>query len=272
METTELRLDELEPLLWRLLRLYQLHVDVFTKDNDQRWNLFTGVARDVTTDPLFVFSYYDRKQRTASASAGAVGQQKGRKSRAKQPAARQGRGIIPFDEAERYWAIYTALRRDDMNLIERLVHAYARFYRADREHLDSSYIVTRPLSTAINLTKNSDTAIERDHLILHLAGAIHDEVRRVRSDPATPGGLDPIAPDRDKEPSPEQLARSQQAIEDFARLFVADCFEGYCKGDRGILRERANTLRSAANFYYLITYGRPDAAAKTEPTGPEPAA
>jgi CRISPR-associated protein Csc3 len=80
---------------------------------------------------------------------------------------------------------------------------------------------------------------------------------RVRNDTATSGGYDPIWTDKSRGTPAERLDLSRQAILTFARQFVTLCFKGYCKGDRGILRERANRIRSAANFHYLSQpYGR----------------
>ncbi|NJO82498.1 MAG: type I-D CRISPR-associated protein Cas10d/Csc3 [Blastochloris sp.] len=66
LDSTELRGDQLDANLWRLLRLYQLHLDVFAEPKDMNWGMLNGVAKDVVSDPLFVFSYYDRKQRSKS--------------------------------------------------------------------------------------------------------------------------------------------------------------------------------------------------------------
>jgi len=90
-----------------------------------------------------------------------------------------------------------------------------------------------------------------------IAGAINDDLDRVRNDAATSGGYDPIVTDTSRGTYPERLEQSRQAIAHFARQFVQLCFREYCKGDRGILRERANRIRSAANFHYLACYGRP---------------
>jgi CRISPR-associated protein Csc3 len=204
------------------------------------------VAKDVATDPLYVFSYYDRRQRAKSDE----GEQRGgKKHKAKAKAATApdtgGKGIPPF-VVERYMAIYHTLRRDNVSFIAQLVDDYAQFYRADYAHLDSAYTVLRPLGTAIEVTKNSSPDTDEEDLILMIAGAIEDEMDRIKNDAATSGGYDPIG-----RRSAGGLEKSRQGIAHFARQFVTLCFKEYCKGDRGILRERANRIRSAANFHYL---------------------
>lgn len=133
-----------------------------------------------------------------------------------------------------------------MSFISKLVDSYAVFYRADYAHLDSAYTVLRPLGTAIDITKNSSPDTYEEDLILFIAGAIEDEMDRVKHDAATSGGYDPLG-----RKSATGLERSRQAIKQFAEQFIELCFKQYCGGDRGILRERANRIRSAANFYYL---------------------
>lgn len=249
-DSDELRLDQLEHNLWRLLRLYELHLDVFTnlsyvKWKDMHFGQINAVAKDVATDPLSVFSYYDRKQRTKS-SDGEQGGGKKAKAKAKSTPKTDGGDTIPPYVVERYMAIYHTLRRDAVSFIAQLVDDYAVFYRADYAHLGSAYTVLRPLGTAIDVTKNSSPETSEEDLILMIAGAIEDEMDRIKNDDATTAGFDPIG-----RYSPVGLDKSRQAIAHFARQFVTLCFKEYCKGDRGILRERANRIRSAANFHYL---------------------
>ncbi|MFO3797314.1 MAG: hypothetical protein ACK8QZ_08535, partial [Anaerolineales bacterium] len=74
-----------------------------------------------------------------------------------------------------------------------------------------------------------------------------DDIDRVRADQAE--GWIPF-----KTEEPEQKRLLRQKIEEFGRLCVDDLFYGYCCGDRAVLRERMNRLRSAARFYYLQKY------------------
>lgn len=257
LDGDELRIDQLETQLWRLLRLYQLHLDVFASSTDFNWGLLNSVAKEIATDPLAVFSFYDRKQRTTSKEGDADTGKKG-KAKAKAPSKQESSSTIPSYIVARYMAIYQTLRRDSVtSFIAQLVDDYAQFYRADYAHLGSAYTVLRPLGTAIDVTKNSSPHTDDETLILLIAGAINDEIDRVRNDAATSGGYDPITTDKSLGSYPERLDRSRIAIAHFARQFVQLCFHSYCKGDRGILRERANRIRSAANFHYLATYARP---------------
>jgi CRISPR-associated protein Csc3 len=255
----ELRLDEIEAHVWRLLRLYQLHLDVFRKPGsgkweDMRWGMFNGLLKDLATDPLAVCSAYERKQRQSQEEGPPQGKAK---ARARQPTNGSGSGIPPFlvRRALEIYTTFVANRRDDpMDFIRRVVDAYAAFYRA--ENLKAAYAVVRPLATAIEVVVESDPKTGADDLLLLVAGALNDDQERVRSGQAE--GYDPIARDTALGTYPERLALSRQKIEEFARLFLNDVFLGYCRGDRGLLRERTNRLRSAARFYYLSRYARRD--------------
>ena len=265
LDGNELRLDQIEPQLWRLLRLYQLHLDIFAEPKDLHWGMLNGVGKDVATDPLAVFSYYDRKQRAKSGEGEQRDSKKG-KAKAKSQPRNDGGDTIPPYVVERYMAIYQTLRRDTVSsFIAHLVDDYAVFYRADYAHLGSAYAVLRPLGTAIDVTKNSSPDTSEEDLILMIAGAIEDEMDRSRNDDATTASYDPLG-----RKSSMGLEKSRQAIAHFARQFVNLCFKEYCKGDRGILRERASRIRSAASFHYLSQpYARRSRPEANRPNAPK---
>jgi CRISPR-associated protein Csc3 len=231
------RVDELEEALIKLLALYDLHLDVFAEGYDPHWPQLNAVAKDIATDPYYVFGYYERKER------GRQGQRRKKKG-GRQPTFKG----IPSQELERYLEIYNTLGGEtDMGIIGKLVDAYAAFYRARK--LDAAYAVLRPLGTATDVIVKSDPRTGRDDLLLLVAGAVNDDIDRVRADQAE--GWIPL-----KTESPEQqwFPLLRQKIEEFSRLCVDDLLYGYCQGDRAMLRERLNRLRSAARFYYLQKY------------------
>ena len=236
------RVDELEEHLMRLLRVYDLHLDVFAESSDLHWPQLNALAKDVATDPLYVFQYYERRARGDKSARG----KKGGKA--------QTGGIAAWD-VDRYVDIYRALGGDaNMGFIGELVDAYAQFYQAEYAKLDSAYAVLRPLMTAIETTVESDPNTTPDDLLLLVAGALNDDQVRVRENKAD--GWDPIWRNASLGTPQERLVLSRQKIEEFAELFLAKAFMGYCHGDRALLRERANRIRSAARFYYLQHYGR----------------
>lgn len=234
------RVDELEEALIKLLELYDLHLDVFAERGDPNWPQINAVAKDVATDPFYVFSYYERKERGRRAR-----QRKGKKE------GQQPTKGISSEDLKRYCEIYRKLGGEEgMGIVGKLVDAYAIFYRADRKKLDSAYAVLRPLGTAIDVIVKSDPRTERDDLLFMVTGAVYDDIDRVRVNQAE--GWIPL---KTEEQEQKWFPLLRQKIEEFSQLCVDDLFYRYCQGDRAVLRERINRLRSAARFYYLQNYG-----------------
>jgi CRISPR-associated protein Csc3 len=232
------RVDELEGALVKLLELYDLHLDVFAEGYDSHWPQLNAVAKDVATDPYYVFSYYERKERGGRAQQ--------RKKKGRQLPTFKG---ISDRDLQRYLEIYRILGGEaNMGIFGKLVDAYTEFYRTRK--LDSAYAVLRPLGTAIDIIVKSDPRTARDDLVLLVAGAVNDDIDRVRNDQAE--GWIPLTTE-----SPEQrwYPLLRQKIEEFSSLCVDDLFYDYCHGDRAVLRERLKLVRPAANFYYQQKYG-----------------
>jgi CRISPR-associated protein Csc3 len=239
------RVDETGDYLIRLLELYDLHLDVFAERNDLHWPQLNAVAKDIATDPLYVFAYYDRKAR---------GEKKPGKGKKGGNGQTDRQGIPPWD-INRYIEIYqTSGGETNMGFVGEIVDAYAQFYQAEYGKLNAAYAVLRPLMAAIDVTVDSDPQTSHDDLVLLVAGTINDDQERVRGGQAD--GFDPITRNKELGTYPERITLSRQKIEDFARLFLDKVFAGYCHSDRAILRERTNRIRSAARFYYLQHYSR----------------
>jgi CRISPR-associated protein Csc3 len=238
--TDRLRIDELIPKLKRLLSFYDLHTDVFAKDFDAHWGQLGAVVRDVLTDSYNVFAYYDRRRRADSEPKG-----RGKANKATNGGNESSREGIPRWEQQKYMDIYDTLGgEEDMGIVGNLVNGYASFYRAQFDKLDSSSSVVKPLSTAIDTTLNTPPHLAEDDLVEIIGGELYGLMERVRAQQAD--GFDPT----------HSQEVSRERIRDFASLFVYDLFFKLCGGDRAILREQANRLRSAARFCYLSRYAR----------------
>lgn len=244
----QFRVGSLRATLKRLLSFYDLHTSVFGENFDAHWGQLSAVVRDVLTDPYYVFSYYDRKKR-----GGAAAEKNGAKGQSSRNGADGSHeGVSPWDQ-RKYLDIYGSLGgAPDMGTVGDLVTSYARFYRAQSDKLSSAYSVLKPLATAIDVTVNSYPAISDDDLVETISGNINDLIERVRDRQAD--GWDPIITNKELGSGGERLELSRQAIHEFAALFVRQLFLRECDGDRAILRERANQLRSAARFYYLTHF------------------
>lgn len=235
------RVDETAETLMRLMRLYDLHVDVFEgKRNDFHWAQINAIVHDVLTDPLYVFSYYDRRKRDDKQIKGKGGS--------------KARNVVPRAELDRYFEIYLSLGGvENMCSIGKLVDAYAEFYQHDKREYDpSSYVLVRPLNDLIE-TALRETTNDRDCLKLTLCGVLSDMIDRVW-DGGIKGAESPIKFAQSGLGMKERKKISLEKQEAFVEIFLAELFEGECKGQRAVLQERANRIRSAAKFYYTKHY------------------
>jgi CRISPR-associated protein Csc3 len=220
-----IRVDQLEHFWRRLMAVYDVNLDAFAKAPDPAWNQVSLVAREMGTDPLAVFSLFERYERNAESGH---------------------QGGIPPRHLRRYMEIYRTMGGEErMGFIGPVVDAYAVFYRT--RSLDSAHAVLRPLGTALKVIEESAPSLSHEDLVLLVAGAVNDDMERVRGGQAE--GFNPIL--RSGGP-----ALTRVRVGEFAEIFVTEVFEKYCEEDRALLRERANRLRSAARFYYLSQYVR----------------
>jgi CRISPR-associated protein Csc3 len=240
LPTSEIRVDDLERNLFRLLAVYDLQNDVFADKSDLHWPQLNMISKDVATDLYYVFSYFDKKKRKETSK------DKTGKSNSQQKSPTQ-------DDLRNFMNRYLSLGgEENMGIIGEIVTAYAQFYRADWSKQSSAYAVLKPFSEAADVVVESDPKTEKDDLVLLVAGAIGDLMERVRGNQAD--GFNPILVDTSIG-YPERVTLSREKQLAFATLFVEKVFYDYCNGDRALLRERTSRLRAAARFYYLSNYG-----------------
>lgn len=134
----------------------------------------------------------------------------------------------------RYLHLYQLLQREgDMSFIQELVEKYYVFYRPGKNW--TSHNIRRPIDRVISLIVNSDKDISSEDLILELIGELNDMMEIISSVRYVPlFGV-------------EQLT----AIRNFVEYFYQEIFCGYCRGERALLRQRANRIKSGCEAYYL---------------------
>src|SRR5262249_21107700 len=108
LSSDRFHVNELVGELTRLLWQNQLHLDDISEPKDMHWGLLNTLAKDVATDPLYVFSYYERKQRKPK-------DQDSKQAKAKKDTSDTSGEGIPRFTVNRYLAIYETLktRRND---------------------------------------------------------------------------------------------------------------------------------------------------------------
>lgn len=236
---TSLRLQDLPKALERLRVAYSLHLDNRSAKPDPRWQAFSGTVRDLVTDVLNIFAIANEGLR------------------------RDKRDRHTFQEVKRYWEfaqtwVDTEDKKEDeelkggrhrMKLIEELARQYRVFYQVKNKRLSeaSSHEILLPLSTALEVILKNPTQVDPEDVILQGAGQLHDILERKR---------------RQKDPD-VYLPLTNQPVQQLEaiRTFMTTCVkkllgtleegeEGLYKGDRALLQENRNRIKSGAEFAY----------------------
>ena len=228
---TSLRLQNLPKSLERLLIAYSLHLDHRSSPPDARWQAFNRTVRDIATDVLNIF---------AIANEGL----------------RQDKREPTAEEVRRYWnyaqiwvkaEVENREIRGDYNmqqklkLIERLVREYRQFYHV--KPTESSHAILLPISKALEVILTVPEQIDDDDLILQGAGQLKDTLER-REVYNRPFLLDKSVD------YTTQQAQELVAIHTFMSSCVKELFGVLYKGDRALLQENRNRIKSGAEFAY----------------------
>lgn len=215
---TSLRLPQIADALQRLLIFYSLHLDNRSNPPDARWSAFNSTVQEVMTDILNVFNLAKEEIR-------------------RNP-----------EEVVRYWKYAEILaegdarmedkkeKEDKMKVIARLVQEYRQFYQVSPR--ESSYSILLPLSKALEIIISSPEDWDKQEMILIGSGNLYDTLER-RSDKV----YRPLFKDKTEE---------IKAIQTFMTTCVEELFDRMCKGDRAILQEHRNRIKSGAEFAYRL--------------------
>ena len=125
-----------------------------------------------------------------------------------------------------------------MGMFQELVDRYYTFYRPDGF---KSHSIVRPISHVITAILNADKDLPEEDLILEIIGALKGVQDRVHTRQAK--GFAPIG-------GHDEV----MALRRFVEYFYADVFLTYCRGERALLRERANRIKYGCEAYYLENY------------------
>jgi CRISPR-associated protein Csc3 len=217
---TSLRIQDLSNALKRLLIAYSLHLDSRSTRQDERWRSLIGTVREVTTNVLNVFALANEGLR------------------------RDGSNRNPTsEEVQRYWNYAHIWVKGDryMSLIEKMVREYRIFYRVGEDESgkvytkESSHSILRPLSIALEVILNSPHWIDAEYLIETGAGQIVDAIKRC---------------ERYNRPLRKDEVSELIAIRAFMSTCVKELLGELYKGDRALLQENRNRIKSGAEFAY----------------------
>jgi len=204
------RVNQLLAKLRVLSSVYQVNIDTYAKQGKPEWKHLSGIARDLDTDPLYLFSYLKSQQRGESLYA---------------------------NEVDQYVHIFTTILEEDLSNIQRCVDLYTVFYRGGYQ----AYSILKPVDVAAKAIINSPMNIEEEDLLWQIQGELKNWLDRVRGHQATGYAL---FWGRDVD------AREAPALREFVTFFYEAVFKDYCQGERGVLRNRINRFKDGCEAYY----------------------
>jgi len=217
-----LRLDEVENALTRLLIVYSLHLDNRSKKPDARWQALNGTVRDLVTDVLNIFAIADEGFRNTK----------------KEPGTEDVKRIWNYAQT---WVKGDTQMQEKLKLIERIVTEYRQFYQVNVG--ESSHSILLPISKALEVILTVPDHLETEDMILQGAGQLYDALER--QEPYKR----PLLMNKTVEYS-ERKNQELMAIHQFMTTCVNDLFLGLYKGDRALLQENRNRIKSGAEFAY----------------------
>jgi CRISPR-associated protein Csc3 len=216
------RVQRLDEILNRLLIAYALHLDCEGDPPDPRWRAFSNTVRDIMTDVLNIFSLAASHFRELK----------------REPYA---------EEVKRYWGYAQTWSKGNIDMQEKLkitkqlVAEYRKFYKVNLS--ESSHAILLPLSKALEEILSVPEDWDDEELILQGAGQLQAALDRQEVYKR------PILSDKSI-PFPDRKIQEIEAIQAFMTTCVKDLFGEMCKGDRALLQENRNRIKSGAEFAY----------------------
>ncbi len=207
-----IRVNRLLPTLRLLTSIYRVNIDTYANKGKPEWGHLSAIARDLATDPLFLFSYLRKQDRINAAYSSPVAL---------------------------YLHIYEHVMEADMSKIRHCVDRYTRFYSGGYQ----SHSILKPVDIVARAIINSPLGIEEEDLLWQIRGEIQNWLDRVRSRQASGWAV--------FYSKKEITEKEEPAVEAFVRGFYQEVFLDYCQGERGILRSRINRFKDGCEAYYI---------------------
>lgn len=211
LKDKRIRVNQLLAKLRLLTSIYRVNLDTYAKQGKPEWKHLSGIARDLETDPLYLFSYLRKQQRGDSFYA---------------------------SEVSLYIHIFENVMEEDLSIIQQCVDRYTVFYRSGYQ----SHSILKPVDIVAKAIINSPLDIEEDDLLWQIQGELKNWMDRVRNHQAV-GRAMFWGKDIDTQEAP--------AIREFVGYFYKEVFQQYCQGERGILRSRLNRFKDGCEAYYV---------------------
>lgn len=230
------RVQRLDALLNRLLIAYAIHLDCEAEPPDPRWRAFANTIREMMTDVLNIFRLADAHFRDAK----------------REPSSEEVRRYWNYAQ---FWSEGNILMQEKLKITKRLVVEYRKFYQVRLS--ESSHAILLPLSKALEQILSVPENWDDEELILQGAGQLQAALERQEIYKR------PILSNKSI-PYEERKRQELEAIQAFMLICVQELFGVMCKGDRALLQENRNRIKSGVEFAYRWLALQEDQAQKSE--------
>jgi CRISPR-associated protein Csc3 len=224
------RIQKLDELLQRLLIAYSVHLDAKGAKPDPRWQALSNTVREMMTDVLNIFALADSWLRAAKRT----------------PSTSE---VLHYWHYANFWSQGDIYMTEKLSLIQRIVTEYRQFYQVRSS--ESSHTILLPLSKALEIILSVPDNLSDEDLILEGAGQLNDALDRrkiyerpIRMDKS----IDIVV----------RKAKELEAVHTFMSTCVNDLFKELYKGDRALLQENRNRIKSGAEFAYRLIDSKKD--------------
>jgi CRISPR-associated protein Csc3 len=218
-----LRSQEFHNTLQRLLIAYSVHLHGRSSPPDPVWRSLSATVREIVTDPLNLFALANRGLR---------------REKRERPSHEE---VLRYQKFAQLWIQGDSDMEAKMKLIERLVREYRQFYQVGVR--ESSHAILLPLSKTLETILTAPQQIDDEDLIYQAAGQLHKALDRQKIYNR------PILKDTTVDHSLRQK-QELEAIHRFTSTCVKQLFGKMYRGDRALLQENRNRIKSGAEFAY----------------------
>ena len=220
LSSLEIRIDEIETNLKKIVAAYDMNIDVFQKDGKPQWQHLNEIGRNIDTDPLYVFHYLEAFRRKQGWDSF--------------PKPQDGELSIP----QRYIQTYYHMGGDRMSLIEEVANRCFTFYGPDNFKQNS---VLKVITLVEDVIVNSEPRICPTDLSYQAIGEVSNLMQRIRTSRAQ--GYARLRPEEES-----------SAIHEFVEYFYHAVFDQYFDGERGLLRQARNRFNAGVNAWYQVNW------------------
>ena len=218
------RVQNLAEILNRLMVVYSLHLESRSKPKDARWRALNGTVREITDDILNIFLLAEEGLRRDDSKRVPTEQE-----------------IQQYWQYAQIWAEGNENMQAKLKITKQLVSECRKFYRASP--YESSHTILLPLSKALEHILSVPTDWDDEEIIDQGAGQLHAALDRQEIYKR------PLMVDKSV---PHEIRQLQEieAVQIFMTTCVKQLLGEMCKGDRALLQENRNRIKSGVELAY----------------------